>query len=610
MAFVESSSNDSDSETENRDPSAPSKKVRCEWNPVMSFDSKEALEKYIDSHDCFYQHSSNSSNEGTTTYYYCSMVAARSSTHCPVKLKVFENNTTLSFGVSVTTMIHDHSTMKLKKNVFSDAVKTEIFTLKTTFAMKPRLICKQLQRTHKNEPLPTVPQIRRIIQEQNEIRIPETVSYGQLYEWCETQKSSPEDIDEAFVLDHFGNSKEDSLAIVVSTKRLLKNSVGRQNVCTDGTYKIMWQDFPIIVVGFLDRANHFHATALCLTARERTIEYEFVFNAIQNAAKKFIGADICPKVVVSDAAPAIRNAFYSSFESAEQNVICYIHVQRNISKYKYQSKDNKDLIMADFMILKDAGSKNEFDEASGLFLAKWRSAEPEFCQYFESEWLDEDTQNWYAGYSDFVPNHNNAQEGFNNHIKRDHTLRERLPLNTFKVKFMQMVSDMSACYDPRNTTGLVKKIIDRPEVTDQMLQTGYSWYVQPNLFFGEKIYNKNTNTQNFIVPSSKYLSQTDSGSIGDLCSTQKQTYDSFDDYVSNGLGLCYKLSMKCDKKTCFMESTCTCIFFHKKFICKHIIGLACHLHLMKRPQLTDNKIIGKKQSRGRSAKAKKALNKQ
>lgn len=123
----ESSSNDSDNE--NSDTLPPSKRIRNEWNPVMSFNSRDAMEKYVDDHDCFYEHSSNISKDGTTTYYYCSIVAAKCSTKCPAKLKVFENSATTAFGVSVTTMIHDHSGLKLRKNIFSDAMKTEIYTL-------------------------------------------------------------------------------------------------------------------------------------------------------------------------------------------------------------------------------------------------------------------------------------------------------------------------------------------------------------------------------------------------------------------------------------------------------------------------------------------------
>lgn len=128
----------------------------------------------------------------------------------------------------------------------------------------------------------------------------------------------------------------------------------------------------------------------------------------------------------------------------------------------------------------------EFDRASHLFLKKWKTAEPEFCAYFQKEWLQENTKNWYAGYSPFVPDHNNAQEGFNQHIKRDHTLRERLHLNEFKIAFMHMIHDMSIQYDPNNLTGDVKKIQDQPNVTSELYQLAHSWYTNPDLIMAEK----------------------------------------------------------------------------------------------------------------------------
>lgn len=220
------------------------------------------------------------------------------------------------------------------------------------------------------------------------------------------------------------------------------------------------------------------------------------------------------------------------------------------------------------------------------------------------------SENWYAGYSPFVPSHNNGQEGFHNHIKRDHTLRERLPVNTFKFKFLEMVSDISSRYNPGNRTGEIKKIIDHPIVTNEMLQTAHSWFKERLVFCGEMFKDKQ-NIQHFIVPSSKYLDQNRSHSLTDLNSVRKRKiFDGFDDFVLNGMGMCYNVALKCDKEKCFTESVCTCPFFQNKYICKHIIGLAFHMKLKRIPQLADSKIIGKKASRGRSAKATKALIKQ
>lgn len=117
-------------------------------------------------------------------------------------------------------------------------------------------------------------------------------------------------------------------------------------------------------------------------------------------------------------------------------------------------------------------------------------------------------------------------------------------------------------------------------------------------------------TQVFVVSSSKYLNQTNSDSISELISVQKKDYETFDDFVSNGMGMSYNVTMKCDSSTFLTESICTCRSFQTSFICKHIIGLAYHLKLIKIPEQADSKVISKKIPRGRASKAKKALLKQ
>lgn len=112
--------------------------------------------------------------------------------------------------------------------------------------------------------------------------------------------------------------------------------------------------------------------------------------------------DFCPSLLISDATPAIRNAFYASFDSAIENVICCVHLYRNVRKVdKYKDKkQNKQLIRNDIYVVQSSPSQASF--------------EPDFCDYFKRTWLQESTQNWYTGYSPFVPAQNNAQVILNN----------------------------------------------------------------------------------------------------------------------------------------------------------------------------------------------------
>ena len=55
------------------------------------------------------------------------------------------------------------------------------------------------------------------------------------------------------------------------------------------------------------------------------------------------------------------------------------------------------------------------------------------------------------------------------------------------------------------------------------------------------------------------------------------------------------------------EGNSTCPYFLKKYMCKHVIGLAIRLKLAKPPAATKDVPIGQKRRRGRPSKATKAL---
>lgn len=54
----------------------------------------------------------------------------------------------------------------------------------------------------------------------------------------------------------------------------------------------------------------------------------------------------------------------------------------------------------------------------------------------------------------------------NNSIKRDFTIRERIPFNLFKVMVLDMVHQMSMRYDPKEEKENLKKIALAPPITN------------------------------------------------------------------------------------------------------------------------------------------------
>lgn len=268
--------------------------------------------------------------------------------------------------------------------------------------MKASSIHKYIAKNYPTLVTPTIIQIQQLLPKQKAKAISSTKSYGELIEWCRTLKK-PTGKDDGFVLGYMLNEEDDSFAFVVSTPRLLKNASNRKNICADGTYKIVWVKYPLVAVGTVDRMCKFHLIALCLTSNERESEYSFVFNTITKAIKKHVPINFKPEILISDAAYAIRNAFYSSFKSAEHNVICWAHIARHINDFKFQNAGNKEAIKCDIRIVQTSPNKERFDHVCDLFLQKYEDIEPNFCAYMQRTWFGDNSQNWYTGYLPFTP---------------------------------------------------------------------------------------------------------------------------------------------------------------------------------------------------------------
>lgn len=80
-------------------------------------------------------------------------------------------------------------------------------------------------------------------------------------------------------------------------------------------------------------------------------------------------------------------------------------------------------------------------------------------------------------------------------------------------------------------------------------------------------------------------------------------FTTFDDFKEK-MFVSYQLEMPIGK---WEDGICNCRDFMKKFICKHLVGMAIRLKLTTAPAEAKNIPIGAKRKPGRPSKAKKAL---
>lgn len=297
-----------------------------------------------------------------------------------------------------------------------------------------------------------------------------------------------------------------------------------------------------------------------------------------------------PKILIADGAKAIRNAFYSVFESAELDIMCFAHVIRNIRKRPFSSKNNKQLIIDDIRKIQSACNRAMFEEMSHLFCEKWEPLEPNFIQYFKSQWLGS-LVNWYEGASVYTPSTNNALESHNATIKRKVTLRRRLPLN----QFLQAMKELTECISLQFSNGQ-REIATEPNLKKTILTSGALMY--QNRFKCIKAKHSM-----FLVPS--HRCENDNANEKYYRSLVDRQWESFDEFIKYGFQQFYLVQMAEEWKT---HSTCTCVCFFKENICKHIVAVGMREKLFECPDIANPTSLNKyKRKPGSTSKAKKAL---
>lgn len=165
------------------------------------------------------------------------------------------------------------------------------------------------------------------------------------------------------------------------------------------------------MVGTIDRRKKFHALGFALCVSEKTEDFKFIFETIRDSVIKLTGKQSEPKILISDASDAIRNAFKLVFPGVDLQVMCYVHVLRNVTKQKDKyKKEHKNEIFADINTLHLASTPAIFQMLAVLFIKKWSKKDKTFADYFQKEWLGTHC-NWYEGAATYTPSTNNSLEG-------------------------------------------------------------------------------------------------------------------------------------------------------------------------------------------------------
>ena len=252
--------------------------------------------------------------------------------------------------------------------------------------IKPKEMMEELE--SRQFDLPTMSQLRNFLTKIKTEKYGSTkLSLGKLEKRCLDLSHNTHEMDSPFVVAHemeYGDDfdeefdddedvdeKEESapkFRYFVSTRRLLANASTCTNIHADATYKLIWQGFPVLVVGTTDLDRHFHPFGMPICSNEEEKDFKFMFQSLADGVEEHAEQKMDPQVLIANSANAIRNAFEDTF-GEKPMVMCWAHVRRNVEE-KVQSLVEKGCqteIIHDIEVLQLSQSKKSSRKLASYF---------------------------------------------------------------------------------------------------------------------------------------------------------------------------------------------------------------------------------------------------
>jgi len=569
-----------------------------EWSKENTYQSKDEVINFINLEKTWSCSFTNKTYNGKKVYYRCNKVK-KCSEQCPAGIYIHIINSSEDIDLFRTAEGHNHNNLDAI-NRLSSELKEEIEML-FHLNVKPKRILEKLKEkglVPKNKS-----QVSNYLNKLKEkIYGPNKISLGELEEWCINHSEIPDSDDKAFVISYVINYSDkdeyngdddgdvSQFRVFISTKRLLKVALHSKIVHADATYKLVWEGMPVLIIGTSDMDRHFHTFGIGVCSNEKKDDFAFIFQSLVDGLKKF-GEVIQVNILISDASSAIRNAFTEVFGADKVLIMCWAHMRRKVvQNLNLIDGEFKEEVMDDIDSLQLSSNKEIFEKSICLFQKKWiQKKQNDFVGYMKQMWLTTH-KNWYEGVARNTPSTNNALESFNNVIKNEDTLRERLPLS----RFLQLCLNSTERWS-RNSVD--KVFSDFPTIELQQWTDAYCW-AKSNLIVSQSI-GKNT-IEYYCSPKNK-TKVTDEA----ISKLKEMCWKTFEQFKKRAFAVWIVELPKESHK--WQEGSCTCPFFLKKFICKHILGIAIRLKYVKPPPAAKQIPIGEKRKRGRPKKATRAL---
>lgn len=576
------------------EPPQKKSRVHVDFVYVRSFESETEALNFIKNEN-WAKYYKTSSEAGERQMLRCPKVKFRGK-QCGAKAYLLYDSKSTQIHFYKTTAEHDHEQNVNAVYEIPENTKTEIKNMYSLGVTRPKRILNNL--LLKQIELPDKTKLQSFLKELK------TGKYGasninliDLKNWLEDNLVIPIDKTQPFVVNFTVslNEKNPGFRFFISTKQLLALATNVSHIHVDGTYKLIWQGYPVIQVGTTDMYRSFHAFGLGVCTSEKSADYEFIFDSVKKGVKDVYNIDYHPKILIRDGAIAIQNGFDASYGDDGIGLMCWAHMRRkmmeNLPAYIRDKKQRFELL-ADLDWLQLSKNHETFDKASILFVAKWKIVSADAMEYFDKEWLRKN-RFWYEGAASdlisHIPSSNNAIEVANRLVKDEHTLRERFDLGQFRTVIFDMLKTWSLAYVAGE-----KEVHNSPEIDLKQWTAAYAWAKQ-------NVPMKVTESEDHVVYKIPSAAQSSD------FSGPNNEWNSFEEFKSENFKFNYVSFPTPMTKNNYSHGVCDCSSFFKLYMCEHVLGIGLRMKFVVVPDEAKSLPLGQKRKRGRPARAKAAL---
>jgi hypothetical protein len=234
------------------------------WVEKMVFNNTEEAEEAVIKENQWSYHYTNTTAAGIKKFFRCNKVKARGK-QCDAGIYLLFDSTNDRVVLFNTTSDHTHDSIEERSSRIPIEVKKiiqELFELK----LKPKAIIEVLH--ERGITLPTISQLNNYLRTIKSTKLgPTSISLGEIEQWClESSQSIPELDDTPFVVSYQiiydddnenedvddGDDNGNKFRFFITTKRLLQIASRSKKIHADATYKLVWQGFPVLIVGTTD----------------------------------------------------------------------------------------------------------------------------------------------------------------------------------------------------------------------------------------------------------------------------------------------------------------------------------------------------------------------